>query len=111
MTTFTELLKATPDYNLESAIDSVLASLRGYGFAGNVVKDLYTQVTPPEVATWTGQQLQVALCRSGRETWLELRSFLPPALSGGSRAITPLRTHYNRAEFGQAIMDFAQKEA
>lgn len=59
----------------ENHIDAMLAHEQGEGRGGNIVKDDYSQVSPPESATWTGARYQLALYRSGRMEWIELREF------------------------------------
>lgn len=100
------------EHSLESAIDSALADLRGKGFCSNVLKDDYRTVSPPEVATWTGKNRQLALARSGRNSWLEVRAFLPENLRGpGSLpGRTALLRCTDRIDFAQTVMTFAQGE-
>lgn len=95
--------RSTPD-QLEHVVDDCLANLAGKGHGGNVVKDLYAQLSPPEAATWTGKRFQLALLRSGREAWLEIREFT----NVGRIAAQPVR---DPAEFASTVISFAVAES
>ncbi|WVW77446.1 hypothetical protein Bhz59_00060 [Stenotrophomonas phage vB_SmaS_Bhz59] len=99
-----DLFDRSPEHQLEQIIDDCLANLAGNGHGGNVVKDQYGQLSPPEAATWTGKRFQLALLRSGREAWLEVREFT----NVGRIAGKPIR---DRADFASTVVSFAVSEA
>ena len=71
----------------ENHIDAILAHEQRQGRGGNIVKDDYSQLSPPESATWTGARYQLALYRSGRMEWIELREFRQTKLWGVPRTM------------------------
>lgn len=99
-----DLFDRSPDYQLEQIVDDCLANLAGNGHGGNIVKDQYAQLSPPEAATWTGKRFQLALLRSGREAWLEVHEFT----NMGRIAAAPVR---DRAEFASTVVSFAVAES
>lgn len=97
-----DLLARCPFFELPPHIDNMIANLQGKGLGGNAVRDSRAQLSPPEGATWTGKQYQLALCWSGQETWMELRQYI-----NGVRVVVG-ESVYNRADFTSTVAKFLQ---
>lgn len=93
----------------EFLLDGLLLMVQQQGSGGNVVKDGYDQLSPPEVATWTGKWHQLALCRSGREVWLEPRQFLNNP--GDYRIVATSARVTDPEQFTSTFILFAIKES
>lgn len=63
----TDMLKDAEDF-----VERVLTDLRDRGLAGCIVRDLPEQLTPPEVASWTGEQHRLVLAGSAEGYRVEL---------------------------------------
>ena len=103
-----------PEHELEQHLHTCIKWFQLRGKGGNIVKDEYRQLSPPEYATWTGANFQLALCRNGRNVWLEVRQFmsLPAGDTMGSNArnIIPVRQVCDRKDYATAVGAFCEKE-
>lgn len=81
----------------------VAAAIRSFGAKSSIIADSADQLSPPECASWTGENYQLALCRSGNSLWLELRGF---ATIGGRRSRVVVAQEHNAARFRDFLQHF-----
>lgn len=91
-----------PEHDLERLLQECIKQLQTAGLGGNIVKDDEQQLSPPEYATWTGGRLQLALCRNGRNVWLEVREFRKNP-SGGNPLRVAIRQVCDRGDFATTV--------
>lgn len=104
-----DLFCRAQEHELERLLHNMVEHLQSKGLGGNIVKDDYQQLSPPEYATWTGATHQMALCRNGRNVWLEVREFRKnPA--GGNPLIIPVRQVCDRADFASTVGVFCSQD-
>lgn len=92
----------------EHQIGELLARYAGKGFAGHVVKERASKLRAPEAAVWTGNQTQLALLRSGRDFWLEVRNRLPHREPAVWLAGDPIR---DSDKFPAVLLGFVVRES
>lgn len=85
-------------------IDDDLAALAGKGFGGKIVRDQNDQLSPPELAAWTGAKFRLILCCSGRMVWMELQEFT-------KMGRIPIKQLHNPEEFPAAVLALAVAES
>jgi len=85
-------------------VEGYLAHLRGKGFGESLGMDA-ARPSPPEVRTWTGRTIQLALLRSGNDVWLESRSVHPVY------GVTPMNACRDPAGFRNFILETAREDS